>query len=238
MRYSTMLFDFDGTLTNSLELWLQSYHFAFSKFNFTHSDEVLIKKCFYRSLNDVAKEFNLPAEEFRVHLNNGLRNAFENPALFEGVMDILHACIESGAKIGLVTSSGAEVVHKALRFMKIDSFFSTVVTADDIQHHKPHPEPVLLAMKRLDSQADSTMFVGDSQADILAGHAAGTDTALFYPSVHERFYELKALSETKPHFIFGDYSELSTHLFNTSANTANTANTADTAGIEKATTPT
>ena len=84
MRYSTMLFDFDGTLTNSLELWLQSYHFAFSKFNFTHSDDVVIKKCFYRSLNDVAVEFNIPVEEFRVHLNAGLRNAFENPVLFEG----------------------------------------------------------------------------------------------------------------------------------------------------------
>jgi phosphoglycolate phosphatase-like HAD superfamily hydrolase len=57
------------------------------------------------------------------------------------------------------------------------------------------------------------MFVGDSQADILAGHAAGTDTALFYPAIHQRFYELKTLSETKPHFIFGDYAELSEHLF-------------------------
>jgi pyrophosphatase PpaX len=213
VRYSTMLFDFDGTLTNSLELWLQSYHFAFSKFNFTHSDDVVIKKCFYRSLNDVAVEFNIPVEEFRIHLNTGLRNAFENPVLFEGVVEMLRACKESGTRIGLVTSSGAEVVHKALRFMKIDSFFSTIVTADDIQNYKPHPEPVLLAMKRLDSKAASTMFVGDSQADILAGHAAGTDTALFYPAAHERFYELKTLSQTKPHFIFNDYAELSEHLF-------------------------
>ena len=122
-----------------------------------------------------------------------------------------------GSKIGLVTSSGAEVVHRALTAMKIEAFFSTVVTADNITNFKPHPEPVLLALKRLDSEPAQTIFVGDSQADILAGHAAGTDTALFYPAVHHRFYELETLNKSNPHFVFGDYSELSEHLFATSA---------------------
>ncbi len=213
MRYSTVLFDFDGTLTNSLELWLQSFHFAFSKFDKKHSDEVVIKKCFYRSLHDVSNDFGVPVEEFRVHLQTGLLNAFENPALFEGVLELLDSCKAAGSRIGLVTSSGADVVHRALTVMKIDGFFSTVVTADDIINFKPHPEPVLLALKRLDSKPDKTIFVGDSQADILAGHAAGTDTALFYPAIHHRFYEFETLNQTNPHFIFGDYSELDKHLF-------------------------
>jgi len=213
VRYSTILLDFDGTLTNSLELWLQSFHFAFSQFDRKHTDETIIKGCFYRSLHDVSKEFDVPHEEFSSHLQAGLWNAFENPALFEGVLEFLQACKNGGSKIGLVTSSGAEVVHRALTSMEIEGFFSTVVTADDIANFKPHPEPVLLALKRLDSRPEQSIFVGDSQADILAGHAAGTDTALFYPALHHRFYEFETLNKTNPHFIFGDYKELMNHIF-------------------------
>ncbi|HEY9760529.1 MAG TPA: HAD family hydrolase [Oculatellaceae cyanobacterium] len=213
MHYSTVLFDFDGTLTNSLELWLQSFHYAFAQFDKKHSDDVVIKQCFYRSLRDVSADFLVPEEEFRVHLQTGLWNAFENPDLFEGVLETLESIKKIGAKIGLVTSSSADVVHRALSGMKIDSFFSAVVTANDIINFKPHPEPVLLAMRRLDSVPARTIFVGDSEADILAGHAAGTDTALFFPAVHHRFYEFDKLNATKPHFVFGDYADLGKHLF-------------------------
>lgn len=213
MHYSTVLFDFDGTLTNSLELWLQSFHYAFAQFDKKHTDDVVIKQCFYRSLKDVSADFLVPEEEFRVHLQTGLWNAFENPDLFEGVLETLESIKKIGAKIGLVTSSSADVVHRALSGMKIDRFFSAVVTANDIINFKPHPEPVLLAMRRLDSVPARTIFVGDSEADILAGHAAGTDTALFFPVVHHRFYEFDKLNATKPHFVFGDYADLGKHLF-------------------------
>ncbi len=213
MSYSTILFDFDGTLTNSLELWLKSFHFAFAQFDKFHDDEKVIKKCFYRDFREVSEEFGVPAEEFKLHLHTALLSAFKNPALFEGVLDILQACKIAGCKIGLVTSSGAEVVHHALAHLKIDSYFSAIVTANDITKFKPDPEPVLLALQKLDAHPGETIFIGDSQADMIAGHAAGVDTALFFPIIHHKFYELDALHRTNPHFIFGDYSELRNHLF-------------------------
>jgi phosphoglycolate phosphatase-like HAD superfamily hydrolase len=97
--------------------------------------------------------------------------------------------------------------------MTIASYFSAIVTANDIINFKPHPEPVLLALRLTKSEPGEAIFVGDSTADILAGHAAGTDTALFYPPVHHKFYELETLTASRPHFVFGDYAELSTHLF-------------------------
>lgn len=215
MPYSTILFDFDGTLTNSLDLWVQAFQLTFARFDQNHSEDVIIAKCFYRPFADVTAEFNVPFQEFQTHFQTELWKSFENPGLFPGVMEILEDASKLGTKIGLVTSSSRNVVERALESMSIRNYFSAVITANDIRNFKPHPEPVLLALSLMKQEPANTIFVGDSTADILAGHAAGTDTALFYPAVHHKFYELESLTATRPHFVFGDYTDLSAHIFGT-----------------------
>jgi len=213
VSYSTILFDFDGTLTNSLDLWVQAFHRAFAKFGLSFPEDLVIRRCFYRPFEEVTKEFGVPYQEFKMHFQEGIWESFANPSLFPGVKNILEDASRAGTRVGLVTSSSRNIVERALQSMAIDSYFSAIVTADDIINFKPHPEPVLLALRLTGSQPAEAIFVGDSTADILAGHAAGTDTALFYPPVHHKFYELEALTATQPHFVFGDYAELSAHLF-------------------------
>jgi len=212
--YSTILFDFDGTLTSSLELWLLAFHYAFAKFDLKLTDQVIIKRCFYRAFADVVVEFNLPSSiQFGQMVKEGLSIVFEEATLFSGVQEVLLACANQNIKLAVVTSSPRTIVAKALKNLDIDSFFSTIVTADDIVNFKPHPEPVLLALKRLESRSDETLVIGDSQADMLAGQAAGLKTGLFYPDVHKQFYDLHKLKETDPHFVFHHYDELHQHLF-------------------------
>jgi phosphoglycolate phosphatase/pyrophosphatase PpaX len=55
----------------------------------------------------------------------------------------------------------------------LSSYFDVVITGDDVTHPKPHPEGILLAMEQLRAKASDTIYVGDSDADILAGRAAG-----------------------------------------------------------------
>jgi pyrophosphatase PpaX len=220
ISYSTVLFDFDGTLTNSLDLWVQAFQSSFAEFGLSFTDEEIIGRCFYRPFADVTAEFKMPYEEFKTHFQEVLWQSFENPSLFPGVQEILEGAHRAGARIGLVTSSSRNVVERALESMRVASYFTAIVTANDIINHKPHPEPVLLALRLVGSQPAESIFIGDSTADILAGHAAGTDTALFYPPVHHKFYELDALTATRPHFVFGDYAELSTHLFGDAATKA------------------
>jgi phosphoglycolate phosphatase-like HAD superfamily hydrolase len=81
--YSTIFFDFDGTLTSSLELWLQAFHHAFAKWGMKLEDETVVDKCFYRDFADVALEFNLPcAVEFGSLVEKKLSNSFEEVSLF------------------------------------------------------------------------------------------------------------------------------------------------------------
>ena len=211
--YDTLLFDFDGTLAPSLELWLQSFQYALGKAGRAVPEDVIIRRFFYREFDDVVQEFDLPSgAEFGQHVHDGLMTAFATVTLFPGARDVLHWCRAQGLAVGLVTSSPRPQVERALAQMGIADFFPVVVTGSDVAHFKPHPEPVLLALKMLDKPASGALFIGDYQADILAGHAAGTQTALFLPPAHRKFYDFAALRALGPAFEFTDWAVLQTYL--------------------------
>jgi len=214
--YSTVLFDFDGTLTSSLNSWIESYQYAFSRFGVKLSDEEVVNRCFYRAFEDIVTEFNLPcAIEFGQYIKDGLVVSIEKARLYDGVNESLNTCAQHKIKLAVVTSAPRLVVEKALRILNIDSFFITLVTADDVVNFKPHPEPVSLALKRLESEPGETLMIGDSQADILAAKAAGVKVGLFHPEQHKQFYDLQKLKDSQPHFIFNDYNGLHQYLFAT-----------------------
>jgi len=208
MRYSSILFDFDGTLTHSLHLWLRAYQLAFLFFGIKLSEQEVISRCFYRSWQDLADEFQLPSEdEFGRHVMIGLEDAMQEAVLFDDVMAVLEKCRSSNRKLGIVTSSTRRVVNKFLKDHKIEKYFGVVVTADDITNFKPHPEPVFTALTALSSLAEDTLFVGDSSVDMLAAHNAGLHKALFLPDEHISFYNFDELRSHQPHFVFYRYSE-------------------------------
>jgi pyrophosphatase PpaX len=208
-KYSTVLFDFDGTLTPSLELWVEGLRHAFAKFEKFPTDHEIINRVFYRGYDQVAADFDLTSiEEFSQHVEDGLSQSFARATLFEGVVEVLEECANREIKMGVVTSSPRLIVDRTLRNLKVHSFFKSIVTADDITHFKPHPEPVLLAMERLKGLAAECLIIGDSMSDILAGQAAGIETALFFPDSHSQFYDFNTLVDAGPDLIFRSYKDL------------------------------
>jgi pyrophosphatase PpaX len=55
-------------------------------------------------------------------------------------------------------------------------FFDVIVTRDDVFFGKPSPEPVILALKKLNVSANEAVVVGDMPTDIESGKKAGTKT--------------------------------------------------------------
>jgi HAD superfamily hydrolase (TIGR01549 family) len=211
--YSTILFDFDGTLTPSLDLWIAGLRYAFQKFGLDPDDEAIIRDCFYRPFEEIVLRYKISSsDDFTKYVYAGISRSFEQARLFAGVVEVLEICRELGIKLGVVTSSPRSVVAKTLQNLGIASFFETIVTADDVSYRKPHPEPVLSALRNLGESADHCLLIGDSSADILAGQAARLKTALFFPPDHSRFYKYDELESLAPDFIFRHYDDILAHL--------------------------
>ncbi len=211
--YTTILFDFDGTLTPSLELWLQAYHYALTECKMELTEEGILEKCYFRDFDEVATDLGiLPEAEFGRHVETGLAQAFAEAQLFPMVLELLQGCKQAGLATAIVTTSSGKQISTALKHLGITEYFDTVVSASDVTKFKPDPEPVQLALSRLEKSPDETLFVGDFTADILAGRAAGTRTALFMPEQHARFYNFETLRATQPDFVFTHHQELIEHL--------------------------
>ena len=97
-----------------------------------------------------------------------------------------------------VRPKATPIANQSLAFVGLDRYFPVVVGFDDTTRHKPDPEPVHHALRRIGVTAEQAVFVGDSPHDIHAGNAAGVTTiaALWGP------FDRETLARAAPdHFI-------------------------------------
>lgn len=89
-----------------------------------------------------------------------------------GAVELLEALRGEGVPVGLVTSSIKEIAEAVLTHVGRHRF-DTIVTADDVTHTKPDPEPYLTAAARLEVQPVRCVVLEDSPNGVAAGTAAG-----------------------------------------------------------------
>ncbi|HLR65689.1 pyrophosphatase PpaX [Virgibacillus alimentarius] len=178
MSIRTILFDLDGTLIDTNELNIASFIYTFEQFNMSHTREK-IKSFNGPPLRDTFHQIDpIKAENMiSMYRKHNLFYHDHYVRAFPNVNDVLKQLKEKEIKLGIVTTKMRKTAMKGIIKTAIDPFFKTIITYDDVIHSKPHPEPVLQAMKQLGAQAASTLMVGDNYHDIEAGKNAGVQTA-------------------------------------------------------------
>ena len=209
--WSGVFFDLDGTLADTVELILKCFRFT-------------TKKHFGQPIPDadVVATLGIPLP---VQMRGFARNAEEAELMrqtyiayqdivhdemvhsFPGASSVLGALRRHGTKIAVVTSKRTGIAKRTLECCGLWEAADLVVCANQVQHPKPHPESVNLALSKLRLEPDGVVFVGDSPFDIQAGKGAGTRTAaaLWGP------FNLEELLAEKPDFVLdtlGDVLEI------------------------------
>jgi HAD superfamily hydrolase (TIGR01509 family) len=95
----------------------------------------------------------------------------QTPALLPGVYDTLTR-LATSYQLGIVTSGSKSRVLEELERTDIKSLFQVVITADDVQRPKPHPEGLELALQQLELRPDEAVYIGDAGADYEMAQAA------------------------------------------------------------------
>ena len=96
--------------------------------------------------------------------------------LYPGARAALDALDARGHPLAVVTSKSETMTRRTLSAIGLADAVRVVVSADSTTRHKPHPEPVELALSRLGYSPGEALFVGDSPHDLHAGRAAGVTT--------------------------------------------------------------
>ena len=177
MHYQTVLFDLDGTLLDSNALIRASFEYTLDQYRIPYTDEE-IQSYNGPPLWETFHKLNPGKEEemIRTYRTHNHKNHDDYVKLYPNVLETLEALKKDGIKMGIVTSKMREGVKLALSLTGLGQYADTVVTIDDITHSKPHPESVIKAMTDLNSDAKTSVMVGDNYHDIIAGKNAGIDT--------------------------------------------------------------
>jgi pyrophosphatase PpaX len=178
MRYPTVLFDLDGTLIDSGEIILSSFrHATNTVLGRQIPDEVLAAAVGGSNIYDQMRAFDEERvdELVRVYREHN-EPLHDDLVAFEGIERVLDRFKTEGRQLGIVTAKRRKTVDLAFAILPLERYFDTVVTSEQTENHKPHPEPVLTALDRLGSKSEEAAFVGDSPFDMGAGRAAGVFT--------------------------------------------------------------
>lgn len=170
-----VLFDLDGTLIDTIDLILASMrHATATVLGEALPDEVL--------LHNVGVPLRVQMREFDVDRCEELLTCYrehnaivhdELVAEYPGIADGLKTLVELGYRLAIVTSKSRPVAQRGLEIFGLDPYFETIVAYEDTVIHKPEPEPLLEAARRMDVPIANCAYVGDSPHDMNAAIAAG-----------------------------------------------------------------
>jgi putative hydrolase of the HAD superfamily len=124
---------------------------------------------------------------------------------YPGVVETLGRIRDQGLPMGIITDAHSRDAVRRLEKARLLSFFSCMVTYDLVQVKKPAPEPFLLALDMLKSDADEVLLIGDSpRRDIEPAKNLGIRTV--YARYGDRFSDDR--SSVKADYTLDTMSEL------------------------------
>lgn len=184
LRYRAVLFDLDGTLIDSAQDLVASIRYAaenvFPGREAPEAEDVLAQVG--KPLEAIASEFGFAVADadvrrfvdvYRAHYAEHFN---EHTRLYPQVEELLDHLKTAGAKLAVVTAKHQTQADFVLAGCGLARYFDYVHGWQEGRRHKPHPEPVLTALARLETAAGAAIMVGDSELDIDAARAAGVDT--------------------------------------------------------------
>lgn len=170
-----VLFDLDGTLIDTLDLIRASMRYATNEvLGAPLPDEVLMHNVGVPLAQQMREFSQEHAEEllvvYREH-NERVHDVLVKE--YPGVEPALEEIAQQGRRMAIVTSKLRHVAMRGLERFSLERFFELVIGCDDVQVHKPQPDPLLKAAEALGVEPERCVYVGDSPHDMAAANAAG-----------------------------------------------------------------
>lgn len=183
-RFQAVWFDLDGTLLDSAGDLIPAVNQTLIDFNYAPLPESTLRGGInFGSRTLVAKGagigkndpyLNTLMERFAEHYLAALN---VRSRWFPGVEALLDMLDAENIPWGVVTNKIDRFTIPLAAMLGIDRRAAAIVGGDTVARAKPHPDPILHGTRLAGHNPARCLFVGDNSTDIIAGRAAGMQTA-------------------------------------------------------------
>ena len=175
-QYKAVLYDLDGTLLDTYEM------------NMIPLQQIIREELGEeRTLEQLRPFYSQPGLKTMADL--GIRdidgvyarwvsyvNRYEKGAVpYSGIPEVLQTFHTTGIRQAVVSSKMHAQYRIDMDRWGLAQYMETAVLAEDTLRHKPHPDPILECLRRMDLTPDDVIYIGDAQSDLDAARNAGVD---------------------------------------------------------------
>lgn len=174
-----IIFDFDGTLADTLPVCFYAFQAVFKTFDNKEVTPDEIKAMFGPSETGIIRENLMDTNHdkaIELYYEKYSEKHKELVIEIEEINDLLLFLKKEGYKLGIVTGKASRSLIISLDCLNMNDLFDVIITGDDVNIPKPHPEGLNKALAQLNIKNTDAIFLGDSDADILAGKQANVHT--------------------------------------------------------------
>jgi HAD superfamily hydrolase (TIGR01509 family) len=198
-----VLFDWDGTLLDSYHADSQAYLAMFRAMGVDWGLPEL-ERHYSPDWYAVYRAAKIPPDRWD-QADRAWRSHYEkHPSKLMAATRRVLTQLNKRHKLGLVSSGDRDRVSRQLREFRLTRVFRTRVLGGDTEEKKPHPAPLLKALREMKADARDCVYVGDTPEDVEMARAAGVRAI----AVLGPFPTEKRLRAVKPEILLNELQEL------------------------------
>ena len=189
----TILFDLDGTLIDSTEAILESFHNSYDVFKMTHPNDEEIKSLIGHPLDVMYARLGVEEKKVWDMVNTYKQHYRKISTQKTELLPFAREAVElesKHARIGIVTTKTGRYSKVLMEHFELMHYFEVLIGREDVENPKPHPEPINKAIELLKVKKEDCWMIGDTRMDLISAQNAGVKSVAVI-SEYEPLEELK-----------------------------------------------
>lgn len=205
MKSDTYLFDFDGTLVDSMPYWSNTMLSILKEFNVKYPDDILDIICplgyhgtakYYVEILGLNKDIDYLMDLMQSYCLTHYQNTIP---LKDGVYDYLINMKKQNKSLNILTASPHSALDSCLKRLKVYDLFDNVWSCDDFKTTKTNPKIYEMVAEKLNRKCQEIVFFDDNINSIKTAKGANMQTVGVFDISGKGFNE--QLKKTADHYI-------------------------------------
>ena len=186
MKKPFIIFDMDGTLTDSMGFWYRLSEEYITGLGFVYSAEIMESTAHLPVLDSAAlfvEHYGIPKtpEQVAADINGLMEGHYRTDVpLKPGAEDVLRRLKAQGVKMCVASSTSPELIHICLQRLGVRDCFEFLLSAEDVGAGKDRPDVYLEAARRLGGTVENTLVFEDVIFAARTAKAAGFTLGAIY----------------------------------------------------------
>lgn len=212
MSYSLCIFDLDGTLLDTLEDIAFAANETLLQLGLTQHPTQSYKQFLGKGMDNLVRRFlpSDPEDQLVLKASSIFQTVYrancnKKSRIYDGIVPMLNTLHDHNIQLAVLSNKPHQYTELCIQHYFASIPFRLVFGHRQGKGKKPDPETALEILSILGTDAQKTLFIGDSAEDIQTGKAAGTKTI----GVSWGFRSIDELRHNKADLIVSDPQEIS-----------------------------